>query len=278
MSSDKLLSHPEALMNILRRIALQAGELTLKYFDEGGYHGADAKADGSPVTLADQEAEIYIEAELLKILPEIPMIGEESVADGRKTDLSDQRYFWLVDPLDGTKSFIKGEDSYTVNIALIRDHKPFIGVVYAPASGQLYAGYHDPDTGAAKAIRWSEETGREKDISVRPPPESGLVVATSKNHGDPGKLDDFLRDYKVQKHLALGSSLKMCFIAIGKADIYPRFGPTCEWDTAAAHAVLNAAGGMITDVKGDELHYGGRDPGFLNPEFIASGFDWRLPG
>lgn len=270
--SDKLLKSPEALMNIVRRIAIGAGDITLKYFDEGGYHGADAKADGSPVTIADQEAEDYIEAELLKILPNVPMIGEESVADGRETDLSNTAYFWLVDPLDGTKSFINGEDSYTVNIALIHKGRAIVGVVYAPASGQLFAGCLNDD-GSTKAIKWNEETNIEKDIHVRTPPERGLTVAASKAHGKGDKLENFLEGFKVEKRISIGSSLKMCLIASGKADIYPRFGLTCEWDTAAAHAVLNAAGGYITDMNGKELTYGGRDPKFLNPEFIAWGFE-----
>lgn len=270
--TEKLLKNPEALTNMVRRIARHAGAITLQYFDEAGYHGADLKGDGSPVTKADQEAEIYIEKELLKILPAIPMVGEESVEEGRKTDLSAQDYFWLVDPLDGTKSFISGEDSFTVNIGLIHNKKPVLGVVFAPARGELFCGFTNPD-GSGKALRWLEDTDHEKEIRVRRPPEKGLTVVASKSHGSGEKLDRFLAGFKVEKEIKYGSSLKICMVAVGKADLYPRFGPTCEWDTAAAHAIVKAAGGYLTDTSGKELTYGGRDPKFLNPEFIVWGFE-----
>jgi 3'(2'), 5'-bisphosphate nucleotidase len=271
MTKSKLLDNPLALCNIMRRIALEAGEITLKYFDEAGYHGADEKADGSPVTLADSEAEILIRAHLLDTLPDIIFVGEEMAAAGERPDLSAQEYFWMVDPLDGTKEFISGSGDYTVNIALIKNGEPFIGVVYAPAKGELYAGY-----GAGHALMWREECNTEKTIHVRTPPKEGITVIASKTHGNPIKLDSFLEGFKVAKVLKRGSSLKICAIAAGKADLYPRLGPTCEWDTAAADAVLRSAGGMITDTKGQPLRYGGLDPKFLNPEFIASGFDWHL--
>lgn len=249
---------------MVRRIALEAGELTLEYFDEGGYQGADVKGDGSPVTLADQKAEDFIEKALRDILPGVPIIGEEAVAAGQRPDLSNAAYFWLVDPLDGTKEFISGSGDYTVNIALIHKGVPVLGVVYAPVPGELYAAYGD-----GTAIRWMEDTGKEKQISVRPPPKEGLVIVSSKSHGSGEKLDKFLSGYKVRKVIKRGSSLKICAVAAGKADMYPRFGPTCEWDTAAGHAVLLGAGGKMTDIKGRPLAYGGADPKFLNPEFIA---------
>ena len=271
--SEKLLTNRKALMNMIRRIAVEAGNITLKHFDDAGYQGADTKADGSPVTLADQEAEAYIEAQLKKILPNILMIGEETASERKRADLSAHEYFWLVDPLDGTKEFISGSGEYTVNIALIHNRQPVMGVVYTPVLGNLYAGYTDPD-GSTGTVLWKEDSGVEKPLRVRTPPEKGLRVVASKNHGDREELNNFLSGFKVEKLIKKGSSLKICAIAAGKADLYPRFGPTCEWDTAAGHAVLKAAGGIITTTEGSELIYGGDDPKFLNPEFIAANFEW----
>lgn len=267
--SSKLLLHRAALCNTVRRIALEAGELTLEYFDETGFEGADAKADGSPVTLADQEAEKLIQQKLEEILPGIPMVGEESSAAGHRPDLTDQDYFWLVDPLDGTKEFISGRGDYTVNIALIYKGNPVLGVVYGPAVGELYAGFTE-ENGESRAVRWLEETENEKDIRVRRPPKEGMTVVSSRSHGSAQRLDRYLGEYKIEKLVKRGSSLKICIIASGKADLYPRFGPTCEWDTAAGDAILRSAGGIIKDLEGNPLTYGGRDPKFLNPEFVAA--------
>lgn len=263
-SQIKILQHLPALCNQIRRVAIEAGSITLNHFDESGYKGADVKADDSPVTLADQEAEKYITAQLAQITPGILVIGEEAVAKGYRPDLTNEEYFWLVDPLDGTKEFISGSGDYTVNIALIHHKKPVLGVVYAPVHGHLYAG-----CGEGTAIKYDDDNETEKEISVRDAPHKGLTVVSSKSHGKGQALDDFLSHYMIAKQVQRGSSLKMCVIAEGKADLYPRFGLTCEWDTAAAHAVLNSAGGVITDIDGNELTYGGADPKFLNPEFIA---------
>lgn len=270
--SEKLLNNLPALCNIIKRIAVEAGELTLEYFDDSGYTGADVKGDGSPVTLADQKAEELIEPKLLEILPNVPMIGEESVADGRKTDLAGVEYFWLVDPLDGTKEFISGSGDYTVNIALIHNGVPVLGVIYAPVKGELYAGYVQGDVG--KATRWCEDSDVEKEVTVRPVPKEGLTIISSKSHGNNERLEKFLSGFKVNKTAKRGSSLKIAAVAAGKADMYPRLGPTCEWDTAAGDAILRAAGGFLTDLDGKPLSYGGADPKFLNPEFIASSFEW----
>ncbi len=207
-----------------------------------------------------------------EIAPEVLVVGEEAVADGYRPDLSKEEYFWLVDPLDGTKEFISGSGDYTVNIALIQNSQPVLGVVYAPVHGELYAA-----CGEGTAIKWMDDTDKERPISVREAPENGLTIVSSKSHGAGEKLNSFLSHYMVRKQVKRGSSLKMCVIAAGKADMYPRFGLTCEWDTAAAHAILNSAGGRITDIHGEELTYGGRDPKFLNPEFIAYSGSIELP-
>lgn len=264
--SEKLLQNRKALCNIVRRIALEAGEATLEFFDESGYDRAVIKQDGSPVTEADQAAEDIITKGLLALLPDIPVIGEEAVANGitlpdPKTDL-----FWLVDPVDGTKEFISGSGEYTVNIGLIEHGVPVLGVVYAPWTGELYAA-HGPGT----AIRWHEDSGKERMIQTRDMPREGLTVMTSRSHGSSEDQARFFEQFKVAKVIKRGSSLKMCAIAAGKADLYPRFGPTHEWDTAAAHAVLSAAGGQITDLNGAPLVYG--KPGVKNPDIVAWGFE-----
>lgn len=259
----------KALCNQVRRIAIEAGEITLHHFDDSGFHGADAKSDGSPVTIADQQAQDFINQKLQSIDDSILIVGEEN----KNPDVSKAEYFWLVDPLDGTKEFISGSGDYTVNIALIHNNEPVLGVVYAPVHGDLYAA-----CGEGTAIRWVEDSDVERSICVREPSHKGLTIVSSKSHGRGEKLDSFLENYKVAKQVQRGSSLKMCTIAAGKADMYPRFGLTCEWDTAAAHAVLNAAGGTITDIDGNELQYGlGKSDKFLNPEFIARSLFVALP-
>lgn len=269
-NTQKLLDNPGALCNMVRRIAIDAGEVTQKYFEMAGDGHVEAKADGSPVTLADREAEMLIQMNLELITPGVPMIGEEAASLGKAPKRFDRDgYFWIVDPLDGTKEFISGGGDYTVNIALIHKNTPILGVVYAPEKGEMYAGH-----GEGTAIRWMEDTDTEKSISVRTSPKGGLTVVASKSHGDESKLDKFLAKFKVEKLVKRGSSLKICIIASGKADIYPRFGPTCEWDTAAGDAVLRSAGGIMTDLNGEPLKYGGSNDKWLNPEFIACSFKW----
>ena len=267
--AKKLLENPEALCNMVRRVALDAGEIIMKYYDGLEDMQVDTKNDESPVTLADREAEMFIQMSLEQLTPDIPVIGEEGAALGKTGSVKDEEYFWLVDPLDGTKEFVDGRDEFTVNIALIKNGRPVMGVVYAPALGELYAG-HGPGT----AVKWRDETDADKEISVRPYPKSGMTVVASRSYGDDERLNKFLEGFKVEKVIKRGSSLKICAIAAGKADIYPRLGPTCEWDTAAGDAVLQAAGGVITDVSGKPLQYGGADPKWLNPEFVACSFEW----
>lgn len=266
MPSSRLLEHLPALSNIVRRIAVEAGDVTLEYFEDAGYNGAQTKGDGSPVTEADRAAEKIIKAALYDTLSEadVPMVGEESFAAGNSPDISDAEYFWMVDPLDGTKEFISGSGDYTVNIALIRNKTPVMGIVYAPVKGEMYYGCE-----SGGAFRYMEDTDKEKDIHVRRPPARGLTIVASRSHGDNEKMNAFLSEYKVDKLIKRGSSLKICAIAAGKADIYPRFGPTCEWDTAAGDAILRAAGGIITYTNGTPMTYGHTDRKFLNPEFIA---------
>lgn len=260
---SKLLSHLPALCNIVRRIALDAGEITLDYFEEGMRLPSDTKGDGSPVTEADRKAEEYIIKALKENLSGIQVVGEECVSQGETYDVSGEEYFWLVDPLDGTREFVIGSPDYTVNIALIKNNVPVLGVIYAPAKGEMFS-----SCGEGTAVRWLEESGNEKAIRVRKPSRNGLIVIASKNRAG-AELDQYLEEQKVEKIIRRGSSLKICAVASGKADIYPGFGQTCEWDTAAGHAILNAAGGEIVRMDGVPLSYGDKDGHFYNPPFLA---------
>ena len=221
------------------------------------------KMDGSPVTAADQQAENAILESVEKLALGFPIVGEELVSDGGAPNLNSGDTYWLVDALDGTKEFIKGTGEYTVNIGLIENKKPVLGVVYAPAKGVLYYGCGD------SAFK---NENREKTVSIaaRSVPEQGIDVTASRSHGDSAKVEALLSGVTVNGFIGSGSSLKFCLIAEGKADIYPRYGRTCEWDTAAAHAILNAAGGhVVREDTRKELAYGKVSGGFYNPEFIA---------
>ncbi|HEY8191529.1 MAG TPA: 3'(2'),5'-bisphosphate nucleotidase CysQ [Alphaproteobacteria bacterium] len=276
--TQQLLKHLPALCNMARRLAVKAGDHTLPYFETVGEDGGterQIKADGSPFTVADTEAEDIILAGLREMTPDIPVVGEESVSAGRIPDLNGAEWFWLVDPIDGTKEFLlgpNGSGEYTVNIALIHKGAPVLGVVYAPVAGQLYAG-----CGPGTAIRWRVDQGKDKPIAVRDTPAAGFTVVTSRNHHNEEKLNGFLTELKVAKVLHRASSLKICAIAEGKADIYPRHGLTSEWDTAAGHAILASAGGSIVDLDGHSLTYGHAGRKFHNPEFVASSGFWPLP-
>jgi 3'(2'),5'-bisphosphate nucleotidase len=213
------------------------------------------KGDASPVTQADQKAEEVILAGLAEIAPDIPVVAEESVAAGRIPDVKER--FFLVDPLDGTKEFISRNGEFTVNIALIEHGVPVLGLVYAPAIGRLFGG-------ARGAGAWLEDAHGRRSIACRPVPAEGLTVVASRSHGDETALDAFLAGRKVASRTNAGSSLKLCLVAAGEADLYPRLGRTMEWDIAAGDAVLRAAGGKVTVVAdGQPLRYG--KPGFDNP-------------
>ncbi len=218
-----------------------------------------AKHDRSPVTAADHAAEAIIVGGLRAAYPGIPVIAEEEVAGGRAEIAGDM--FWLVDPLDGTREFVAGTEDFTVNIGLVRDGRAVLGVVGAPALGELFCGV--VGRGASK----HGETGRHS-IRVRPPPPGGLVVMASRHHGGLAELNGFLAGRRVASLHHVGSSLKFCRVAEGEADLYPRLGRTMEWDTAAAHAVAEAAGARVTGLDGQPLSYG--KPGFENPPFVCA--------
>jgi 3'(2'), 5'-bisphosphate nucleotidase len=224
--------------------------------------GVRDKADKSPVTDADHAAEAIIVAGLRQLTPDTPVVAEEEMAAGRIPVIGDGP-FWLVDPLDGTKEFIKRNGEFTVNIALIEDRRPTLGIVLAPASDTLWRGA--AGLGADKSENGSAFTP----IATRPEPTDGLTCCASRSHAIYSDLDIWFgrEGLTVAERVQVGSSLKFCLIAEGTADIYPRFGPTNEWDTAAGQGVLEAAGGEVVTIDGKPLLYG--KPRFSNPHFIA---------
>ena len=240
-------------------IAREAGQAIMDIYRTD--FSVRSKDDESPVTAADEKAEEIIEAALGRLTPDIPVIGEEATAAGRQPRFG--RRFWLVDPLDGTREFIKRNGEFTVNIGLVEDGRPVLGVVFAPAIDRLFAG-----AGPGTAIL-SEQGAPALPISTAAPDPAGLVVVSSRSHRDGPEFDAWLARHKIARQTTAGSSLKLCLVAAGEADVYPRFGPTCEWDICAGHAVLRAAGGEILTDRGEALLYG--KPSLLNPNFIAWG-------
>jgi 3'(2'), 5'-bisphosphate nucleotidase len=259
------MTQPSAPMSRLLALALEAGETIMAIYATD--FAARLKSDLTPLTEADEAAERIILKGLAEIDAKTPVVSEEAAAAGRVPDVS--RRFYLVDPLDGTKEFIGRNGEFTVNIALIDLGEPVLGIVHAPALGRIFWG--ERGHGAAQA---AIEPGQTLDVfawrelKVRPPAD-GLTVVASRSHRD-AETDKFLKTIAVGKLVSAGSSLKFCLIAAGEADLYPRFGRTMEWDTAAGHAVLAAAGGKVTTADGAPLLYGKRGRGFDNPGFIAS--------
>lgn len=231
-----------------------------------GFEAMD-KLDGSPVTIADQRAEAVIEAGLKRLAPEIPMIGEESVADGRIPETGAR--FFCVDPLDGTKDFIAGATGeFTVNVGLIEDGVPQVGVVFAPATGELFAG----EPGRALKGRFDALSGEVLDpltpIRTSTPAGAWRVIA-SRHSGQNAETDAFITKLGEAERLSASSSIKFCRLAEGKADLYPRYGRVCEWDVSAGHAVLRAAGGDVMRLDQSPLVYGAADQSFYVQGFIA---------
>lgn len=249
---------------------LAAGAAIMSHYDAGT--AMETKGDGSPVSAADREAEDIILAALAQIAPGVPVVAEEAASAGLVVHTGDT--FFLVDPLDGTREFAARRPEFTVNIALVREGVPVFGIIYAPALSQLYW----TDAGAAFKA----------DVPLQPPADlSGLDahrLATAKAHDGPqtivasrshgsDELEVWLQSIDAGARVNIGSSLKFCLVAEGKADLYPRFGPTMEWDTAAGHAIAVAAGGCVTRTCGAAFLYGKADEGYRNPGFIV----WSHP-
>ncbi len=258
----------EAVLAVFEKLALAAGKRIMEVFHAGC--AVDRKSDASPVTEADRASEKIILAGLRAAYPAIPCVAEEEACEGiLPADLG--RAFFLVDPLDGTKEFVNRNPDFTVNIALVRDGLPEIGVVYAPCSRRFFSGR--PGRAELVDIDADDHITSRNRISVRTG-KNPLAVVASRSHRTP-ETDNFIRDVGAAEIVSVGSSLKFCLLANGEADLYPRFGRTMEWDTAAGDAVLRAAGGLTSTLDGRPLAYGKRnqadDADFANPYFIARG-------
>jgi 3'(2'), 5'-bisphosphate nucleotidase len=262
-----------ALLQRLEELALEAGAEILDVLRAG--LRVDAKSDRSPVTEADRRAEAIILAGLRHSFPNIPCVAEEEASAGTLPPVLGNRFF-LVDPLDGTKEFINGRPDFTVNIALISDGTPIIGVVYAPAQNTIYSGF--PGHALRTSVLPNGTPYARRSIGVRYSGPRPTIVA-SRSHRT-AATDTFLDLYPHADTTSVGSSLKFCLVAGGRADLYPRFGRTMEWDTAAGDAVLRAAGGRTLTFDGEPLLYGKRDQtndsDFANPWFLACGGDEYL--
>ena len=247
------------LLNNIVDIAKQAGDAIMTVYNSHDFN-VELKNDDSPLTKADIAANDIIVAALTELTPDIPILSEES-AKAPYEIRKEWTKFWLVDPLDGTKEFVKRNGEFTVNIALIENGKPILGVVYAPVLKHTYSGA--VGLGAFK----QEEDNPEKEIKAVDHRNQKLKVVASRSHAGPDLQEflDSLGDYDV---ISMGSSLKLCLVAEGKAHLYPRLGPTMEWDTAASHAVVNAAGGKVTNLDKEPLQYNKEN--LLNPFFIVT--------
>jgi 3'(2'),5'-bisphosphate nucleotidase len=256
------------LASALIPAVLQAGAIEMHYYREGC--AIETKGDQSVVTVADREAEAVLIAAIEAAAPGVPIIAEEAVAAGRVPAIGD--LFFLVDPLDGTREFVEQRGEFTVNIALIENGNPVFGIVYGPATEELYI-TTGLDTAAMTRIPPTATSVAISDLSpirTRVPDPAGLVAMASRSHSNP-ETETFLARFRVAARTSVGSSLKFCAIARGAADLYPRLSPTMEWDTAAGHAILRAAGGAVTTLDGRPLRYGNLANSLRNPHFVAWG-------
>ena len=261
------------LLDTVREVAAQAAERVLDVYHSG--FEVARKADDSPLTEADLASHRIIAARLGRLTPGIPILSEESAEEVDFATRAGWSRYWLVDPLDGTKDFVKRNGEFTINVALIEGHAPVLGVVAVPAKGIAYA--------AARGLgaRRHDARGAVSPLAVRAPAAKPWRVAASRSHTDP-RTEAFIRNLGPSERISIGSSLKFCLVAEGEIDVYPRFGPTCEWDTAAAQCIAEEAGGRVTGTDLAPLRYNTRES-LLNPHFLAFGdraVDWRkfLPG
>ncbi|GAB5521800.1 MAG: 3'(2'),5'-bisphosphate nucleotidase CysQ [Rhodothermales bacterium] len=248
-----------ALLQRIEELAWQAGKEAMCYYDMP-HEGVETKADNSPLTLADTAVHRFLVSELRVLTPELPVLSEESEEkeyEGRR----DWNTFWLIDPLDGTKEFIKRSDEFTVNIALVRGEEPILGVVHAPALEAAWSG-------AEGVGSFMTRQGARVPIQVRAARAEALTVVASRDHAGP-QVEQMMSANPSMALTSMGSSLKFCLVAEGRADLYPRLSPTMEWDTAAAQAVVEAAGGRVVTPQGERLRYNKAD--LRNEAFIVVG-------
>jgi len=264
MNTDEDLNLEYLCQNALG-IARQAGKKILDIYNSD--YTVEHKEDNTPLTTADLAADKIIQTELKILTPDIPVLTEESEHIPFSTRKQWQRY-WLVDPLDGTREFIKRNDEFSVNIALIENHRSILGVITAPVSGDEYFAWHDG--GAYKKVPGESPQA----INVRKADTDKLVIAGSRSHAS-DKLKSYLKQLGDVELLSVGSSLKSCMVAEGIVDLYPRLGLTSEWDTAAAQCIVEQAGGFMTQTNLKDLRYNTKDS-LLNPEFFVFG-DRSIP-
>jgi 3'(2'), 5'-bisphosphate nucleotidase len=261
-----MTSKPSAELLALTDLVWNAGQIVLRHYANVDIEHS-RKEDRSPVTAADLEAEAFILSRLAMLAPGVSVIAEEEAAAGRTQQIGSR--FFLVDPLDGTKEFLNRNGEFTVNVGEIVNGEPVRGVVFAPAIHRLFFG--EIETGAFEiATDTAPDFAHAHPIKVRKPASDGLVAVASRSHRD-YLTEEFLARFPVKAFVSAGSSLKLCLVAAGEADIYPRLGRTMEWDIAAGHAVLAAAGGSVTTVDGAPFRYGKVGEGFANPHFVARG-------
>ncbi len=258
---NERIPDPTSLLPGLLRLVADAERAILEVYASAA-HEVEYKQDDSPITRADRAAHEILSAGLARLAPDVPVLSEESAEQHAREVRGRWREFWLVDPLDGTREFIHRNGEFTVNVALIREHRPVLGVVGAPVLGLTY--YGAEGLGAFRAATGTAPTA----IHVRPAADPLVVVGSRSHRGD--SLDGVLARLGPHELRPMGSSLKFCLVAEGSADFYPRLGPTMEWDTAAAQAVVEAAGGAVTTLDGRPLRYNERDT-LLNPHFLAVG-------
>ncbi len=256
------------LVEALLPAVLAAGRIEMRHFAAGVT--VETKADATPVTVADHEAEAVLIEGLRHAAPGVPIIAEEAVAAGKVPVIGDA--FFLVDPLDGTRAFIKRSPEFTVNIGLIERKRPVFGIIYAPAL-QLFFATLGPGQAVEAQIAPDAEGVKLSDCQLKPlhtrkPDPNALVAFASRSHAAES-TEAFLERLPIVEKRKASSSLKFCLIARGEADLYARLGQTSEWDTAAGHAILEAAGGSITTTDGGELAYGKWEAGYANPQFVA---------
>jgi 3'(2'), 5'-bisphosphate nucleotidase len=264
--------HPTQIRGELSRLIGPVAELAAKAGDKirevaKGDLGATQKSDKSPVTIADTAAEEILREGLAKLLPGIPFIGEESVAAGNIPEPGNE--FLLIDPLDGTREFIKGRDDYTVNVGLIANGEPIFGVIYTPATKTVHAGADGSAIRAPLDPSEKFDFARAEKIQARPRPKK-MIAAVSRSYLDE-ITENFLKGLLIESRLQLGSSLKFTRLAQGDADVYPRLTTISEWDVAAGHALLKAAGGRVEALDGTPLRYGAKQVKFNLPGFVAWG-------
>jgi 3'(2'), 5'-bisphosphate nucleotidase len=251
----------------LSDLCAEAGRAILDVY--GAIAAVREKADRSPVTDADERAEVILLAGLEKLLPGIPVLAEETVSREGLPPLGE--VFLLVDPLDGTREFLAKNGEFTVNVGLVAHGVPIMGCVHAPALGKTWIGAQNLGAESATAAVGATPAAESfVPIGVRPRPARSLVAVASRSHSDP-ETEAFLSGLPIGDRRSAGSSLKFCLVAEGEADVYPRFGPTMEWDTAAGNAVLLAAGGSVLNPDGSPFRYGKKDAGYRNGAFVAWG-------